>query len=572
MARFSNIFGGRLTPSVAIVSAIGLVLGGVLVGLFEEELYRNQRMDEVRVQGEILAASVTAALVFNDARAAQTYVDALTINPELQAAGVYDAMGNRVAGFMREGGAGLPDRVEPMPATFSNNRVIAALPVRQNGMVVGTVYLRALTDSVERRLVRYGGIFLLVTMGLLLLAVVNSAQRDLSARAHALAEANARLVSEMAERAKAEDALRQSQKMEAIGQLSGGIAHDFNNLLTIVVGNLDALLERKTLPPDVRERMQMALSASLRGADLTRQLLAFSRKQQLTMQACDANKIVAHAAQLLGRTLRGNIEIRCHLDDGLSAVMTDPAQVESAIANLTINARDAMPEGGTITIETANKVLDETYAAQNADVTPGEYAMIAVTDTGSGIPASVLARVFEPFFTTKEFGKGSGLGLSMVYGFLKQSGGHVKIYSEEGRGTTVRLYLPKADAAMAQGSETILIVEDDPMVRDMAVKGLRDLGYSVLEAENGAKALHILQNGRPIDLLFTDVVMPGGMSGADLAKHVVQERPGLKVLFTSGFAEASFHNGSRSEALSPILSKPYRYNELARMVRNVLNG
>jgi CheY-like chemotaxis protein len=259
--------------------------------------------------------------------------------------------------------------------------------------------------------------------------------------------------------------------------------------------------------------------------------------------------------------------------------------LESAIANLAINARDAMPEGGTITIETANKILDAAYAAQNADVTPGDYAMIAVTDTGSGIPAAVLARVFEPFFTTKEVGKGSGLGLSMVYGFVKQSGGHVKIYSEEGRGTTVRLYLPKAEAAhetrkasaqnemaMPKGKETILIVEDDPMVRDMAVKGLRDLGYSVLEAENGMRALHILQNGKPVDLLFTDVVMPGGLSGADLAKRVAELRPELKVLFTSGFAEASFQNGSRPESLAPMLSKPYRYNELARMVRNVLNG
>ena len=390
---------------------------------------------------------------------------------------------------------------------------------------------------------------------------------------------------DVTDRRSVEKQLQQAQKMEAVGQLTGGVAHDFNNLLTIVVGNLDAVLERKDLAPAVRERMEMALSASLRGADLTRQLLAFSRKQQLKMQACDLNEVVGHAAQLLGRTLRGDIEIRCHLDGGLASVMTDAAQVESAIANLAINARDAMPGGGTITIETANKILDAAYAAQNADVTPGEYAMISITDTGTGIPAAVLPRVFEPFFTTKDVGKGSGLGLSMVYGFVKQSGGHVKIYSEEGRGTTVRLYLPKADAAakadgksstretaIEQGHETILIVEDDPMVRDMAVRGLRDLGYSVLEAENGAKALSILQNGRAVDLLFTDVVMPGGMSGADLAKRVATERPGLKVLFTSGFAESSFQNGSRPEALAPILSKPYRYNELARMVRNVLNG
>jgi len=382
-----------------------------------------------------------------------------------------------------------------------------------------------------------------------------------------------------------EKQLRQAQKMEAVGQLTGGIAHDFNNLLTVVVGNLDALCGRADLTGDSRQRVEMALAASLRGADLIRQLLAFSRKQQLKLQPCDVNEIVEHATALLGRTLRGNIEIRRHLGDGLRPVHTDPAQIESAIANLAINARDAMPEGGTITIETANKVLDEIYASHEAEVTAGEYTMIAITDTGSGMAPDVLARVFEPFYTTKEVGKGSGLGLSMVYGFVKQCGGHIKIYSEQGRGTTVRLYLPRAaqaaqalvatgksDAEMPRGSETILIVEDDAMVRELAVRQLCDLGYTVLEAETGARALDVLRSGRPIDLLFTDVVMPGGMSGIDLAKKIADERPGLKVLFTSGFAEASLQNGSDPENLSPVLSKPYRYNELARMIRSVLRG
>ena len=440
MSFLSKIFAtGRLTPSVAIVSAVGLVLGGVLVGLFEEQLYRNQRIGEVRVQGEILAASVTAALVFNDARAAQVYADALAVNPELQAAGVYDAMGNRVAGFVRQGGAGLPDRVSAAPVVFANNRVVAALPVTQNGMVVGTVYLRALTDSIERRLVRYGGIFLLVTMGLLLLAVVNSAQRDLSARARALAESNARLVSEMSERAKAEDALRQSQKMEAIGQLSGGIAHDFNNLLTIIRGNLQ-LMQRRIAQgrTDTQRYIDAAMEGLNRAATLTQRILAFSRRQPLSPEPVDFKALVAGMVDLLRHSVGSNVEIQTRLESDWLA-LCDANQMENVILNLAINARDAMPEGGRLIIETAN--VSNHVTAENLG--PGEYVRLVVRDNGEGMSEEVRVRAIDPFFTTKPQGKGTGLGLSMTFGYIRQSNGHLTIESEVGKGTAIVILIPR---------------------------------------------------------------------------------------------------------------------------------
>ena len=438
MALFSNIF-GKLTPSVAIVSAVGLVLGGVLVGLFEEELYRNQRMEEVAVQGEILAASVTAALVFDDARAAQGYVDALAVNPELQAAGVYDAMGTRVAGFIREGADPLPDRVTPSPVVFTNNRVVAAVPVLQGGMMVGTVYLRALTDSIERRLVRYGGIFLLVTMGLLLLAVVNSAQRDLSARARALAEANARLVSEMGERAKAEEALRQSQKMEAIGQLSGGIAHDFNNLLTIIKGNLQ-LMQRRIAQgrTDTQRYIDAAMEGLNRAAMLTQRILAFSRRQPLSPEPVDFKALVTGMVDLLRHSVGQNIEIVTRLESDWLA-LCDANQMENVILNLAINARDAMPGGGRLIIETEN--VRGYRTAENAG--PGEFVRLTVRDNGEGMSEEVRARAIDPFFTTKPQGKGTGLGLSMTFGYIRQSNGHLTIESEPGKGTAIIILIPR---------------------------------------------------------------------------------------------------------------------------------
>jgi two-component system, cell cycle sensor histidine kinase and response regulator CckA len=391
------------------------------------------------------------------------------------------------------------------------------------------------------------------------------------------------VIRDVSERHALEAQLRQAQRMEAVGQLTGGLAHDFNNLLTIVIGNLDLLLERIDKTGDAAEMARLALDASLRGATLTRQLLAFSRRQPLEPKAFDMNALVSDTIGLLRRTLGQQLEIETRFAPDLLPVLADPAQLESAFANLAINARDAMPEGGRLTIETANKQLDEEYAMHNVDVAAGDYVMLAVTDNGSGIAAEFVDKVFEPFFTTKEPGQGTGLGLSMVYGFAKQSGGHVKIYSELGHGTTVRLYLPCADAdrqrsdvkpcqpaEVLTGDATILVVEDSAEVRRVAVNHLLAFGYRVIESGNGREALVRLAENEEIDLLFTDVVMPGGLSGPELARQARALRPNLKVLFTSGYAESAIDGGLPDGLAGNLLSKPYRREELSRKLRQVL--
>jgi PAS domain S-box-containing protein len=382
-----------------------------------------------------------------------------------------------------------------------------------------------------------------------------------------------------------EEQLRRAQKMEAIGQLTGGLAHDFNNLLTVVIGSLDLLEQRLESGSEARDLAQTALGASLRGADLTRQLLAFARRQSLDPQVCDLNVLVAGMMDLLRRTLGEQIQIAVVPAADLWPALADPTQVESALANLAINARDAMPEGGMLTIETANRHVDALDAAANVEAQPGAYVMLAVSDTGTGMPPEIVARVFEPFFTTKPQGKGTGLGLSMVYGFVKQSRGHVRIDSTVGLGTSIGLYLPKADAVGARvaeaeapaepqratGEATILLVEDNDEVRYVVARQLKDMGYRVVEAASAAAALTAMREATPgIDLLFSDVVMPGGMSGLDLAREVRKLRPELKVLLTSGFAEESLQGVDRSTEAIGFLGKPYRRHDLARRVRETL--
>jgi PAS domain S-box-containing protein len=380
----------------------------------------------------------------------------------------------------------------------------------------------------------------------------------------------------------AESRLHQVQKMDAVGQLTGGVAHDFNNLLTVIIGALD--FDPQRIPPEMRPSIDQALRAAERGAALTHRLLAFSRQQMLVSRKVDFNRLIGDMDELLRRTLGEHVEVELRLAHDLWPALADSGQVENSLLNLAINARDAMPEGGKLTIETANVHLDEDYANSNAEVLPGDYVMMAVTDTGTGMPPDVLAHAFEPFFTTKEIGKGTGLGLSMVYGFAKQSGGHVKIYSEIGHGTTVRLYLPRssglsaaaeASAAAAPrkgGGETILVVEDNPEVRRLVLRQLRELGYAVIEAANGPQALKILEDGAAIDLLFTDVVMPGGMTGRQLADAAKIRRPDLKTLFTSGYTEDSILRLGKLDPGVRLLSKPYRKHELARRVREALDG
>jgi PAS domain S-box-containing protein len=383
-----------------------------------------------------------------------------------------------------------------------------------------------------------------------------------------------------------EEQLRQSQKMEAIGQLTGGLAHDFNNLMMVVIGNLDRLDSALVGNQTAREMAHSALSAALRGSELTRKLLAFARKQSLQSTVVDLNDLVSSMTSLLDRTLGEKIQVEVKIGRGLWPIETDPAQVESALANLAINARDAMPNGGKLTIETANTALDAAYAAENPDAAAGDYVMLAVTDNGTGIAPEDLGRVFEPFFTTKGPGKGSGLGLSMVYGFMKQSGGHMKIYSEVGHGTVARLYFPRTGTAAAAAAgpeeapapqetaahgELILVVEDNTDVRRTAVSQLRDLGYRTLEAVNAQEALTQLNGGQDIALIFTDIVMPGGMTGWELGTTVRALRPDLPILYTSGFSESSVQDDRAHAASRHFLPKPYRKRDLAQKLQQLLS-
>ena len=392
------------------------------------------------------------------------------------------------------------------------------------------------------------------------------------------------IIHDLTNRKRTEEQLIQAQKMEAVGQLSGGIAHDFNNLLTVIVGNAEYLGEQLTSRDDLKRLADDICSAGERGAELTQRLLAFSRKQTLRPVETECNKLLDSVHKLLRRTMREDIEIVTDFDPDLRVAYADPAQLESAILNLALNAQDAMASGGRLCIITANASLDNHDV--EAEVQTNEYVLIAVTDNGEGMSKPVLDRVFEPFFTTKDVGKGSGLGLSMVYGFAKQSNGHVSIYSEPGLGTTVRMYLPTLPQktkgapppprlereAAPSAAETILIVEDDPFVRSYAVMSLQSLGYRVTAAVDGNEALQKLGTDLEVDLLFTDIVMPGGINGWELADRAREIRPELRVLLTSGYAlEALTANGHLRDA-SAILPKPYRKAELARRLREALSA
>lgn len=392
-------------------------------------------------------------------------------------------------------------------------------------------------------------------------------------------------IQDITERIETERQLQHALKMEAIGHLTGGIAHDFNNILTAIIGNIELTKELVDGNPNTQKCMDVALKASFRGADLTHRLLAFSRKQPLQSQATDVNGLIPGMTELMRRTLGGDIEFKSVPADDLWQAMVDGNQLENALLNLAINARDAMLEGGKLTIETANTRLDQEYADRQEEVTPGQYVMVAVSDSGSGMPPEVVERVFEPFFTTKEVGKGTGLGLSMIYGFVKQSGGHINIHSEVDQGTTVKLYLPRATGAgrsapladvpkrnQHRGDETILVVEDYPDIRAYVVATLEALGYHVMEAEDGPAALAMLEQVPRIDLLLTDVVLPRGMNGRQVAEEIQKRYPRVKILFTSGYSEdAILHHGTLDEG-AELLAKPYTRETLAQKVRVALDA
>jgi signal transduction histidine kinase len=381
---------------------------------------------------------------------------------------------------------------------------------------------------------------------------------------------------------RAEELQRNTQKMRALGELTGGVAHDFNNLLTVIGGNLDLLQHNQTLDADARRYVASALRGVSRGSSLTQHLLAFGRRSPLAPIPIDLNRLTSEMTNgMLRRALGERVDLKLVESAGLWPAYADPAQLENALLNLAINARDAMPDGGKLTIETANVTFDERYASENEEVTPGQYVMVAVSDTGSGMPPDVVARAFEPFYTTKEEGKGSGLGLAMVHGFAKQSRGHIKLYSEVGNGTTVKLYLPRsqhnaveqpqAPIHMPRGDATVLVVEDDPDVRRVAVAQLMDLGYRVFEAGDAEAGLKIFSARGDIDLLLTDVVLPGRLRGRELADLVRRVSPHTAILFMSGYTEnAIVHDGKLDEG-TLLLQKPFRREELAKKVALALN-
>ncbi|RKH55517.1 response regulator [Corallococcus aberystwythensis] len=386
-----------------------------------------------------------------------------------------------------------------------------------------------------------------------------------------------------AERRQAEAALLQAQKMEAVGKLTGGVAHDFNNLLQVVSGNLQLLQRDAVGDTRAQRRLETALGAVERGARLASQLLAFARRQPLAPTPLNPGRLVRDMDDLLRRALGEDVEVETVIAGGLWNTSVDRNQLENVILNLAINARDAMDGRGKLTIEAGNAMLDDHYAMLHPEVTAGQYVLLAISDTGTGMTPEVLSRAFEPFFTTKPEGRGTGLGLSMVYGFVKQSGGHVKIYSEVGHGTSIKIYLPRTFQAAVQpaengsgqvegGTETILVVEDDAAVRATVVEVLTELGYRVLKAHDGQSALAVIQSGLPVDLLFTDVVMPGPVRSPELARQAKAHLPDLEVLFTSGYTENAIVHGGRLDPGVSLLSKPYRREDLARKIRSLLKG
>lgn len=569
-----------LAPFSVILSAVVVIGAGLLAAIYDTQVYQSQKIQEVRVQSQILANGVAAALAFDDHETAMQYVTALQANPEISAAVVYGVDNTVFASYIRDD---VPLPVPPYTgsAAFIDGVLMTSLPVVQNNRLLGRVYLRLPGEPLSRRALRYGGVILLLAMGSLVFAVLVTARRELAAKNDELQARNASLLEQIEAREKAEEALRQSQKMEAVGQLTGGIAHDFNNMLAVIIGAIELLKRRsKRGETNLAELADAALEGAQRAASLTQRLLAFSRQQALRPEPIDVNKLVSGVSELLRRTIGENIRIETVLGGGTWRTSVDPHQLENALLNLGVNSRDAMPDGGRLTIETTNGRLERQYA-QDAGVSPGEYVMVAVTDTGSGMKPEVVAKAFDPFFTTKGVGKGTGLGLSQVYGFVRQSGGHVKIYSEIGQGTSIKIYLPRYVGELARPAvvtpeavipETdgtyVLVVEDEESVRSFAVAALKEIGYRVVSAPDAAAGIEELKQHPEIAVLFTDVVMPGA-NGRQLADEALRLRPDLKVLFTTGYTKtAVVHNGVLDAGVH-LLSKPFTIEQLSRAMRKV---
>jgi len=573
----------RIPKTAAAGLTAFLLLFGLLVITQADRDYRTEQVDRTQLRARILAANVVAAVDFGDLESARETTDAFGVDPSMQIVAVYDATGRLLTGYAR-GGVPLPQRAQAIRAP-EGNLTLGQAPILRDGKAIGSVLIGHEIESFSRRMIRFALISLLVLMAALIVGILGLSQAALRRANDDLRASNEELILQMAEREKAESALRQAQKMESIGQLTGGIAHDFNNMLAIVIGSLDIAQRRFASQP---ERALLAIGHALEGANraasLTRRLLAFARQAPLQPRPIDANQLVANMSEMLRRTLGEGVVVDTLLAPDMWRTHADPGQVENAILNLCVNARDAMDGHGRLAIETANCDLDQAYAARHEMAEAGEYVMIAIGDNGPGMPQEVLDRAFEPFFTTKGVGKGTGLGLAQVYGFAKQSGGHVRIDTELGRGTTVKLYLPRyrgpgdvaksttapAEIPRARATETILVVEDEEQVRRMSIDSLEELGYTVIEAADAQHALAILGGDADVTLLFTDVVMPN-MNGRELADRARQLRPDLRVLYTTGYTRnAVVHDGVVDQDVA-FLSKPFTMEQLASKVRDALH-
>lgn len=558
---------------IALIAVAVLVAAGLAIGLFSEQAYRSQAAREAGLQADLIASSVTGPLAFGDTAEVQRTIDAVRLNPRVLAAAVYDDQRRLIASFARQGEAVNQIAVDrPEQTTFRGERLYVVRNVSEAGLELGTVRLRLQIEPMASRASRYAGLVLMLAVALVAVALLGVAQAalgrantELKTQARDLADSNRRLQDEMAERAKAEAALRQSQKMEAIGRLTGGVAHDFNNLLMVASSGID-LMDR-TEDPERREKLKAGVKQAVaRGAALTKQLLAFSRSSALKAEVVDLKARVEAMQVILDRSLREDIQVSLCLPDGLWPVEVDPNELELAILNVAVNARDAMPAGGLIEI-TATNVEDKEAGR--------DHVCLAIRDTGSGMSEETLAKVFEPFFTTKPVGQGTGLGLSQVYGFARSSGGEVLIDSREGEGTVISLCLPPTAKAARPASAPVegpcsagkggraLLVEDDDGVAAMVEEMLVELGFEVTRSVDGQDGLRRLEADPGFDLVLSDMVMPGELDGRMLAREIRARLPGMPVLLTSGFsaaAAAAEADGFR------VLAKPYRIEALSEAI------
>lgn len=564
----------RTAPAAIFVIAILILAGGLAIIVQNESSFRAARDRQAMVAAEVLAQSVAAAVDFDDPAASQQAVNAFRVNPQVRYVGVFDRSGKELADYDPSHSA-LPvnlGQLRPTPA--SSYRV--SVPITSAQQRIGTVVYEAEREAVSRRLTRYVVVGSLAVMAALVIITLGMAQtalrranEELSERAEALAQSNELLAEQIEERSKAEEQLRQSHKMQALGQLTGGIAHDFNNLLTVIQGSAD-ILSRDELAEDRRKRFARAIvQAAENAAVLTSQLLAFARRQPLKPEPVDLSELVASMTDLLDRTMGERIRIETSLDRSTPPVRVDRNQLQSAILNIASNARDAMPDGGTLRI-----------AVTPAPSGTGEgSAAISISDTGTGMDPDTVSRIFEPFFTTKKTGQGTGLGLSQVYGFATQSGGDVVVDSEPEKGTTITILLPCSDTASAvrpkadeaeiaqQTPAEILVVEDNEEVGHFAQTLLSELGHSVTLATSGEQALELTRS-REFDVVFSDVVMPG-MGGLRLAEQLAQERPMLPVILATGYSQEIAQSGSGGR---PVLLKPYRLATLSQALVDAMGG